>query len=115
MIFSLMAYQPSAEEREAARRTRRALKEKMGLLVKQIADVLGKPEPYIQDQLSGRRPLGHRWEGIEGFALALAEVIAEEHGAFLILKRDVRLIAIETAPKRMAKAQLPAEREEQAS
>lgn len=106
MILPLMSYEPTPEERVRARRTRRALLERMGLIIKELADLFGKPERYIDDQLRARRPLGNRWDVLDGFSLAYAEVIAEEHDAFLIEKRYVRLIEVELSPKRMARATL---------
>lgn len=107
MIFPLFAWEPTPEEQQRARRTRKALLDRMGLIIKELADLFGKPERYIDDQLRARRPLGTRWSVIDGFDLAFAAVVAEEHDAFLIEKRYVRLIEIEVGHRRpMLKAQL---------
>lgn len=106
MFFFTMSYEPTPQAVILARRARAAIA-RLGLLVKEAAALLGVPYRYLDDQLSARRPLGTKVFELDGFDVALAEVIADETGSVLIDKRSVRLIEVEARPKLMARATMP--------
>lgn len=107
MIFSLMAYQPTPEDRQVQATARVAIRVKLGLLWKEAAAAIGVSPSYLHEALNGVRPLKFSLlYRIEGFRRAFLETLADEESCLVIDKREALLVEAESVRRRMLKADL---------